>query len=572
MAAILLSCTILSSAFSVTSHAANDTDIIKLSIYEATHLLEDAIETSMSESEEAVKEMIVAKNYDYYTTMETFYRCDNPYADADYLELIAAYMVAKENTDTLTNSSFYKLPFIQTEVYTTFSMEYIPVTVDNYLENDDGTYSQSGKIYITEPQTIATFEKNDDGNYVPSGTLDVKLATKTTKYGDVKLKGLETSDILTYYGLDAEKYMNDVYKKKTRFETIINGNGLKQSMFLETKKTGLLDTQIVNYIESLLEDENLDINRKYLIDSAVSLVGMVPYEWGGKASKAGYDTTWWTIDQTGKQKGLDCSGFVQWSFMTAGFEKTLYTKLFSTDSILTNTETIDASQLKAGDLGLINNGQTINHVGIYLGNGLWVHCSSANNTVIVEKTSMFKIYKRMPAGDGNGYTGNPILADKVFQRNTDEDIKNQSAQEEWANPEKDEPSMEEITVYQTDCPFTDAEVYLTAQLMYNEAVGEGLNGWVAVAEVVVNRVNSSEFPDTIENVIFQPGQFAHSEKIRTREPTDEMVTVAREVLSGNMKVLNSGDILFFRNAGGSTKDWGSHQYYETINSHQFYRY
>lgn len=547
-------------------YAGMGNDILRQSIYEATFLLEDAINASMKNAEDAVKEKIVEKEYDYYTTMETFFRSDNPYADADYLELIAAYMVAMEHTDTLTASSFYGLPFVSSSVITTYSWEYVPVITDRYLENGDGTYCRSGKTYITEPQTIPTYEKNEDGSYIPSGTCDIEPEKKFTKYGDVKLKGIDAEGILTYYGLDADHLMNAVRNKKKRFEQIVNGNGLKQSMFLESRKTDLIDDFTRNYISSLLADEDMDLSRKYLIDTAVSLVGMVPYEWGGKASAAGYDTAWWTIDDTGRQKGLDCSGFVQWAFMTAGFEPSLYRKMISTDTILDNTETINASQLKPGDLGLINNGQRINHVGIFLGDGMWVHCSSAKNTVVVEKTGMFKIYKRMPDGEGTGYTKNPILTGNIHRNAGDADLPG-SVQEE------DEAKMQEqVNTYQDHCPFTDYEIYLTAQLVYNEAVGEGLNGWAAVAEIVLNRVNSEHFADTIEDVIFEDGQFSDSEWIKTREPSDEMITTVREVLSGNMKIFNSGDVLFFRNAGGSTENWGSHEYIDTINSHQFYKY
>ena len=94
----------------------------------------------------------------------------------------------------------------------------------------------------------------------------------------------------------------------------------------------------------------------------------------------------------------------------------------------------------------------------------------------------------------------------------------------------------------------------------------------AMAEIVLNRVDSELFADSIEGVIYEKGQFSNSDMIKIREPSDEMIAVVKEVLSGNMKVLNSKDVLFFRNAGGSTEDWGEYEYFGTINSHQFYKY
>ena len=565
--AVLLSCLVVFTLLTAGPvYAAKGQDLLKQSIYEATYLLEDAIESSMDNAEKEVKAKIVERKYDYYSTMETFYRCDNPYIDADYLELLAAYLVAKEHVDTLIDSSLYNLPFIKESVITTFSWEYVPKAVDRYIEDDKGSYYISGKMYISEPSEITTYEQDEDGSYQPSGTREIQLEKEFTKYGEVRLKGIGAEGILAYYGLDAKTFMDEVKKKKSQFETIVSGTGLKQSMFLSSSKADLLDSKTIAYIESLLKDEELELSRKYLIDSAVSLVGKVPYEWGGKASGAGYDPTWWTIDKTGRQKGLDCSGFVQWAFMTAGFEKSLYDGMISTDTILSHTETIEASKLRPGDMGLFNNGHTINHVGIYLGDGMWVHWSSAKNTVVVEKTNIFKIYKRMPEGEGSGFTGIPVLSEDILKKEFPKDT---------AGMEKeDAPNQEstDILAYRTDCDFTDYEIFLVAQLAYNEAAGEGLNGWAAVAEVVLNRFNSDKFPNTIEGVVYEEGQFADSDRIQEREPSDELITVVKEVLTGNMQVLGDSSVMFFRNAGGLTEDWGSHAYFDTINSHQFYRY
>lgn len=48
---------------------------------------------------------------------------------------------------------------------------------------------------------------------------------------------------------------------------------------------------------------------------------------------------------------------------------------------------------------------------------------------------------------------------------------------------------------------------LLARLVYGEARGEPYTGQVAVAAVVLNRVNSSSFPNTIAGVIYQSGAF-----------------------------------------------------------------
>ncbi len=52
-----------------------------------------------------------------------------------------------------------------------------------------------------------------------------------------------------------------------------------------------------------------------------------------------------------------------------------------------------------------------------------------------------------------------------------------------------------------------AELDIMARVIYSEARGEPYIGQVAVGAVVMNRIASSQFPDTIRDVVFQPGAF-----------------------------------------------------------------
>ncbi len=54
---------------------------------------------------------------------------------------------------------------------------------------------------------------------------------------------------------------------------------------------------------------------------------------------------------------------------------------------------------------------------------------------------------------------------------------------------------------------TTSDTYLLARLIYGEARGESYIGQVAVAAVVLNRVASSQFPNTLSGVIYQPWAF-----------------------------------------------------------------
>ena len=57
---------------------------------------------------------------------------------------------------------------------------------------------------------------------------------------------------------------------------------------------------------------------------------------------------------------------------------------------------------------------------------------------------------------------------------------------------------------------TPEDIELLARLAWREARGEGLLGMRLVIEVVLNRVLSEHFPNTILDVLYQPGQFAPS--------------------------------------------------------------
>lgn len=78
-----------------------------------------------------------------------------------------------------------------------------------------------------------------------------------------------------------------------------------------------------------------------------------------------------------------------------------------------------------------------------------------------------------------------------------------------ARPEEAEETPEELTVEPepenryAELHFSDEDVYILACLVYHEARGESFEGQVAVVEVVLNRMLSDYFPDTVEEVVFQ---------------------------------------------------------------------
>lgn len=80
------------------------------------------------------------------------------------------------------------------------------------------------------------------------------------------------------------------------------------------------------------------------------------------------------------------------------------------------------------------------------------------------------------------------------------------------------------------------EVTLLAAIVEKEAGGSGYQGMLAVASVVMNRVRSSSYPDTIAGVIDQKGQFtggiAGLSRIISRGPSSAAIRAAEAALAG----------------------------------------
>lgn len=89
------------------------------------------------------------------------------------------------------------------------------------------------------------------------------------------------------------------------------------------------------------------------------------------------------------------------------------------------------------------------------------------------------------------------------------------------------------------------DVYLLAKVIYGEARGEPYTGKVAVGAVVLNRVDSSEFPDSLADVVYQPGAFSIVDDGQINlAPDQEALRAARDAVNGWDP---SGGSLFYYN-------------------------
>ena len=101
----------------------------------------------------------------------------------------------------------------------------------------------------------------------------------------------------------------------------------------------------------------------------------------------------------------------------------------------------------------------------------------------------------------------------------------------------------------SEVTFAEGDLKLLANLIYCEAGGEPYAGKLAVGAVVINRLLSSKFPDTVVGVIYQKRQFSPVASGRLdmylaiNKANADCYRAAQEAMSG---VTNVGNCLFFR--------------------------
>ncbi len=139
------------------------------------------------------------------------------------------------------------------------------------------------------------------------------------------------------------------------------------------------------------------------------------------------------------------------------------------------------------------------------------------------------------------------LADMIAY---EQKLEEQKAREDAARLEAIKQQEQEDTSGVVYVP-TDSDAYLLGAIIQCESEGEPYAGKLAVGSVVLNRVKSSYFPNTISGVIYQSGQFSPvaSGRLAYRLQAgvnNECLQAAQEVLNGNITL----NCLYFRRNNG----------------------
>ena len=147
--------------------------------------------------------------------------------------------------------------------------------------------------------------------------------------------------------------------------------------------------------------DDLDPERRAVVETACQLVGKITYFWGGKSLVLGWDSRWGQLQKvtadgnsttgTYRPYGLDCSGFVDWAFYNATGGAYVIGHGGGATMQHTYCTPISWSEAIPGDLVFYPDDE---HVGIVGGrdadgNLLIVHCASSANCVVITGTGGF---------------------------------------------------------------------------------------------------------------------------------------------------------------------------------------
>ncbi len=121
--------------------------------------------------------------------------------------------------------------------------------------------------------------------------------------------------------------------------------------------------------------------------------------------------------------------------------------------------------------------------------------------------------------------------------------------------------------------YTDDEIYWLSKIIHAESQGEPMRGKIAVGNVVLNRVKSKEYPNTIYGVIFDKTHGVQFSPVLDgsiyQTPLGDSIIAAKRALEGENVV---GECLFFLNPVSAESQWISNNrtHYTTIHNHAFY--
>ena len=314
-----------------------------------TQIVEDGYQASFDKAEN----WVISGGYDYDLSMEAFVNYGQSSAGYDVGYILSAYSVSVEPEDVSPEDMEEKL-----------------------------------RSYIDDMFPVTAEEKTKD----------------SVRYLACTLHPFNQEIIAEAFDLDLSAFYEGT--SRTYEEVIASmAEALKRALYgsLGNGQTPpLTDEELLSFVQM----QECNAARRHLLTTALSLVGKVPYFWGGK-SDAGWNDEWNTpklvtaagSSETGaiRPYGLDCSGFTDWAFKTA-FGISIGAGSWNQWD---HTTEISEAELLPGDLGFLAVPGTVsvNHVLIFAGYAedgkkMWVHCEGGSG-VILSSPDYVTQYRRL---------------------------------------------------------------------------------------------------------------------------------------------------------------------------------
>ncbi len=236
-------------------------------------------------------------------------------------------------------------------------------------------------------------------------------------------------------------------------------------------------------------------------------------------------------DEWTKIKSGDVTGWIKNEYLHFGKEAEELAKEVGVLTAYSNTETLRVRKepnLEAGIVGLLADGQAVEAIAE---EGDWVKVSYEGATGYVASE-----YVRVEFGVDTAESMETIKAREAAER------ERAAAAAEAKRVQRKEAVMATAT-----------ELEILGALIQCEAGGEPYEGQVAVGAVVMNRVRSSGYPNSITEVIYASGQFVPASGgrmeslILNKTTRASCMQAAQEAING---VCNVGDALHFRRNNG----------------------
>lgn len=120
---------------------------------------------------------------------------------------------------------------------------------------------------------------------------------------------------------------------------------------------------------------------------------------------------------------------------------------------------------------------------------------------------------------------------------------------------------------------SEEDLLLLQKIVMAEAEGEPYQGKVAVANVVLNRLRSANFPDTIYEVIYQKSQFSPvaNGRLQRVKPNEDSIKAVNAALSGVKEVTDDTYFFLSLQLAQDLTVHHSRTYAKTIGNHTFYK-